>query len=211
MEDITDKLGNLNIGKQQKVLYYSIEFKYMDIMNLIRKTLFNSPNSDDISETYKKTPDSFELFDGKLSDDNKMIISNKYSTHIEKFKSGEKFIIHNDTLYAANNEFHITTLFTGGKSHEKSSDMESQVGKKVSVKLNKLAVSHNFITLGVASIKLADGTDIAYYGNEVKHITIGLNKTGKKVFPKDSYTAISDGTIHELDIVVDGECSKVTQ
>lgn len=210
MEDITDKLSNLNIGKQ-KVLYYSIVFTYSDIMNLIRKTLFDSKESDNISGAYIKTSDSFELFDGKASDDNKLNITNKYSTHIEKFKPDEKFIIYNDTLYTANSEFHITTLFAGGKVHEKSADMESQLKSKVLVKINKLAVSEKFITIGIESIKLEDGTDIFYYGNEVKHITIGLNKTGKKVFPKDSYTALSDGKIYDLDHIVEGATSKVVQ
>ncbi len=209
MEDITGKLANLNIGKE-KVLYYSISFTYSDIMNLIRKTLFDSKESD-VSETYTKNLDSFELFDGILSDDNKQNILNKYSTHIEKFKPGEKFIIYNNELYTANNEFHITTLFTGGKSNEKSADMESQLDKKVSVKINKLAVSDKFITLGIDTIKLEDGTGIFYYGNDVRHITIALNKTGKKVFPKDSYTALSDGKIYDLDFVIDAMTSKVIQ
>jgi hypothetical protein len=38
------------------------------------------------------------------------------------------------------------------------------------------------------------GGDIPYYGNDHQHITIGLNKEvkkgEKKVFPKDSYTAL---------------------
>ena len=178
---------------------------------LIFSFFFDSKESDNISGAYTKTFDSFELFDGKASDDNKLNITNKYSTHIEKFKPDEKFIIYNDTLYSANSEFHITTLFTGGKVHEKSADMDSQLKSKVLVKINKLAVSDKFITIGIDSIKLEDGTDIFYYGNEVKHITIGLNKTGKKVFPKDSYTALSDGKIYDLDHIVEGATSKVVQ
>lgn len=210
MEDITNKLATFNIGKQ-KVLYYSITFNYTDIMNLVRETLFNTKITDDISETYTKTSDSFDLFDGKVSDDSKLHIMNKYSAHIEKFKPGEKFIIYNNTLYSANSEFHITTLFTGGKVHEKSTDMESQLGHKVLVKINKFGVSGNFITIGIESIKLEDGADIFYYGNEVKHITIALNKTEKKVFPKDSYTALSNGKIYELEHIIEGVTSKVIQ
>jgi hypothetical protein len=209
MEDITAKLVSLNISKE-KVLYYSVAFhNYKDIMNLVRNTLLVTGNN--MSEIYTKTPDSFELFGEKLSDDNKMLISDKYSTHIEKLKDGENFIIHDNKLYTANPEFHITTLFTSGKPHDKTPELEDQVGKPVSIKLNKLAVSNNFIVLGVDTIKFEDDKDIAYYGNSVKHITIALNKTGKKVFPKDSYTALSDGQIYKLDVIVKGVCSKVVQ
>ncbi len=208
MEDITDKLDNLNIAKQ-KVLYYSVAFNYQDIIKLIRKALFEK--NQDLSEIYMKTSDSFELFGGKISEENKKKIENKYSTHIDKFKPSDKFIIYDGTLYTVNGEFHITTLFTGGKPHEKSSDMESQLKKIVSVKINKLACSDKFITLGIESIKFEDGTDIFYYGNDVKHITVALNKTGKKVFPKDSYTALSDGKIYDLDLTIDGITRKVIQ
>jgi hypothetical protein len=178
-------------------------------MNLVRKNK--------IPEVYTRTSSSFDPFDPfdsskeKINEENKNKIWEKFSSFISKLKEKENFIIWDDILYSANSEFHITTLFTGSKPHDKSPDMESQLNKKVLVNISKLAVSHNFITLGVKSIKLEDGTDIAYYGNEVKHITIALNKTGKKVFPKDSYTALSDGKIYIIDSVVDGICSKVTQ
>ena len=110
-----------------------------------------------------------------------------------------------------NSEFHITTLFTGGKVHIKSSEMETQLEKKVLVKINKLGISSNFITMGIESIKLKDGVDIFYYGNDIKHITIALNKTGKKIFPKDSYTALSDGKIYELEYIIEGKTCKVVQ
>ena len=63
----------------------------------------------------------------------------------------------------------------------------------------------------IESIKLKDGVDIFYYGNDIKHITIALNKTGKKIFPKDSYTALSDGKIYELEYIIEGKTCKVVQ
>lgn len=210
MEKITKKLEKLDVSKT-KVLYYSVTFDYKDVMSLVRKILFNTKNTKDVSDVYTKTADSYELFDGKMTEDTKKSISSEYSSHVDKMKVSENFIVCNNVLYTANNEFHITTLFTGGKTHEKSADLESEVGKKVSVKVNKLAVSGNFITMGVQSIKLEDGTDISYFGNDVKHITIALNKTEKKVFPKDSYTALSDGQIYDVDYTIDGKTSKVVQ
>ena len=209
MDDITAKLSSLDISKK-KVLYYSVIFdNYNEIMNLVRNTLLESGNN--LSETYIKTLNSFKLFEGNLAESDKNKVSEKFSTFIDKLKQDENFIIYNDKLYTANSEFHITTLFTGGKSNENTDELETQHNKKVNVKINKLGVSHNFIVLGVEYIKFEDNKDIAYYGNSVKHITIALNKTGKKVFPKDSYTALSDGQTYNLDIIVEGLCSKVVQ
>jgi len=202
MEDIIAKLDNLNINKE-KVLYYSIAFdNYKDIMKIVSETL-----NDNLKGIYTKTIDNYKSYDG--SETNEIIET--FSSFIEKLKSGENFLVHKDKLYNLNSEFHITTLFTSGKPHEKSSEMEEQLGQKVNVKLNKLAISHNFIVLGVEYIRLQDDTDINYYGNSVKHITIALNKTGKKVFPKDSYTALDNGKTFDLNIIIEGKCSKVTQ
>jgi hypothetical protein len=229
MEEITKKLEKIDISKS-KVLYYSVNFNYKDVMNLVRSVLFKSTDKSDVSGVYTKTADSYELFDGKMNEDKKKkldskhsshidkmnedtkkTLDSKYSPHIDKMKASENFIVCDNVFFLANSEFHITTLFTGGKVHEKSADLESEVGKKVSVKVNKLAVSGNFITMGVESIKFEDGTDISYFGNDVKHITIALNKTGKKVFPKDSYTALSDGKIHDVEHTINGKTSKVSQ
>ena len=208
MESITKKLENINIPKL-KVLYYSVAFDYKDVMDLVHNILFKSKDKSDVSDVYTKTADSYELFDGKINEDMKKTLDHKYVSHIDKMKVSENFIVYDNILFTANSEFHITTLFTGGKVHEKSADMDSEVGKKVSVKVNKLAVSGNFITMGIESIKFEDETDILYFGNDVKHITIALNKTGKKVFPKDSYTALSDGKIYDVDYTINGKTNKV--
>lgn len=206
MEDITTSLDNLNIAKE-KVLYYSVSFNnYQDIMKLVSDTL-----NDNLKGIFTKTTDDYKSYNDLENETIKKEITDKFSTFIEKLKTNENFIVYDDKLYTANSEFHITTLFTSGKPHEKSLEMEEQVGKKVKVKLNKLAVSDNFIVLGVEYIKLEDDTDIFYYGNSVKHITTALNKTGKKVFPKDSYTALDNGKTFDLDIAIDAVCSKVVQ
>lgn len=202
MEEITSSLKNITITR--KVLYYSIGFNnYKDLMELVCKTL-------ESSKIYTKSSGIYEFFGGEKVELNKIPTMDKFEVFIDKMEEGTNFIIQGDVLYTANSEFHITTLFTSGKSHEKSSEMESSVGKKTVIKLNKLAISHNFIVFGVESIKYKDGEDVPYYGNPVKHITIALNKTGKKVFPKDSYTALTDGIVYDLDYSITGVCGKVT-
>lgn len=215
MDNITESFEKINIGKN-KVLYYSVTFEYKTIIHFIKEFLFKSTDKNDFnhfSGIYTKTLDSFELFDDKITDqDLKNSLYSEYSTHIDKIKTSENFIIYDKTFFTTNTEFHITTLFTGGKVHEKSQDLEAEINKKVYVKVNKLAISENFITLGVESIKFNDGKDITYYGNDVKHITIALNKTGKKkVFPKDSYTALTNGKIYDIDYTFHGKTNKVTQ
>lgn len=202
MDTITNTLNELSISKK-KVLYYSISFaNYNEILKILIDTL-----NDKLKNIYVKTHDSYKNY----NDDEKDKIEEKYLTFINKLKENEIFTIYKNTFYVINSEFHITTLFTSGKNHEKSVEMEEQMNKNVKVKLNKLAVSDDFIVLGVEYIKLEDNTDINYYGNVIKHITIALNKTGKKVFPKDSYTALTKGKNFDLDIIIDGKCSKVVQ
>lgn len=210
MENIIEQMEKHTISTDNnKVLYYSVSFDYNDIIKIIRSTITEL-------DIFTKTIDSFDLFElsdnFSLSDTMKNAVCSKYSTHIDKLKTSENFIIHDNILYTANNEFHITTLFTGGKIHEKSADLESQVGKKVLIKVNKLGISEKFITLGIESIKFTvNSEDILYYGNDIKHITVALNKTGKKIFPKDSYTALSNGKLFDIDQTVYGITSKVTQ
>ena len=112
-------------------------------------------------------------------------------------------MILNNTLYKLNDEFHITLLFTGGKEHEKCEEMESQLNKTLKVSINKIAVSNDFITIGVDDLG-----NCSYYGNPVKHITVGIAKYGKKLLPKDSPSAFENGAVVEVDLNVNGIVSK---
>jgi hypothetical protein len=188
MDELVDKFSNININK--KVLYYSVIFEnYDEIIDIVKESLGEH------FKVYVKT----ETFDFS-SIDEKLIVD------IEKIKNNSKFAIYNNSIYIINDEFHITTLFTGGKIHEKSELMIKQHNKKVSVKINKIAYSNNFIVLGVDDIITDDEEEFYYFGNPVKHITFGLNKFNKKVFPKDSYTALNDNTI-DIDKTIYGICS----
>jgi hypothetical protein len=187
----------------ERILYYSIEFKYDDMIKLIQSSL------PDITFFIKKD-DKIELYDGSVFELEPATLS--LASHIEKLKNNDVFIIYNKSLYVLNPEFHITTLFTGGKPHEHTAEMETLVNSEVIVKINKIALSSNFIVFGVETIQFEDDSDIPYYGNPIKHITIALNKSGKRVFPKDSYTALTDIDalrIIELNLTIQGKCSKV--
>jgi hypothetical protein len=185
------------------VLYYSVIFpgQYDDILKIVSTKICKEN-----SGLYVKRENSFDsYFQQKLSPEEKDEISKTYQKNIQETKDKEVFIIYDGVFYKVNDEFHITTLFTGGKPVAQNDEMEAQHGKELQVKLNKLAISKSFIVIGV------DTLDCIYYGNSVKHITIGLSKSGKKVFPKDSYTALSDGTIYNIDDVLHGLTSKFTK
>lgn len=188
MDELVEKLENININK--KVLYYSITFEnYDEIIELVKETL------GDNFKVYTKT----DTFDYSLIDD-KTLLEN-----IKKIKDNAKFAIYNNSIYIINDEFHITTLFVGGKIHEKSELMNKQNNKKVSVKINKIGHSDNFIVLGIDDIKTDNDEEFYYFGNPIKHITFGLNKLNKKVFPKDSYTALNVNSI-DIDKTIYGIC-----
>ena len=192
MDNIIDKLEQLKITKE-KVLYYSISFIWEDIIKIMG-------GIEDL-KIFTKTDDSLEVF-----------INSKYFNIIYSLKVGDTFIIYNDMIYVVNNEFHITTLYIGGRPHEKSEEFESQLNKNVKVSINEIGISNKFITIGVESIKYEDDTDVLYFGNFIKHITIALNKSGQRVFPKDSYTALSDGELYAPNqSLICGKTSKVIQ
>lgn len=104
----------------------------------------------------------------------------------------------NTNNFDLNDHFHITVLFTGGKIHENSKDLDALLGKAFNVNVDRMAVSRNYITFGVNWIKSAENwKDIPYFGNEIKHITIGItkdtDKKGKKLRPVFSPSAFTEG------------------
>jgi hypothetical protein len=106
----------------------------------------------------------------------------------DSYNKEKNTVEHNGNTFKVNSEFHITMLYTGGKDHEKNETMYQHIDKKYNVVIHRIGVNDKFICLGV-DFKEMD----SYYGNEVKHITFGLNKSKKGVYPKDSYTALLDG------------------
>jgi len=92
--------------------------------------------------------------------------------------------------YKLNEHFHITLLYVGGKENIHVDQLIPFNGAKSTIIVNSIAKSDDFIVLGVSSIIGEDGSNLPYFGNPIKHITIGLNKT-KKLSPVNSPTAFS--------------------
>ena len=198
------------------VLYYSVTFpmQYNEILKIVYTQILGG-TSNSTSGIFTKCDATFKTyFQTELSQQDNDELLKSHNQNIQALKTNEVFIVYDGVFYKINDEFHITTLFTGGKPViQKNEDidvnlndeLESQLGKQFKIKLEKLAISKDFIVIGVGEL------NCSYYGNPTKHITIGLSKSGKKVFPKDSYTALSNGTIYEISNVVHGLTSKCTK
>ena len=88
-------------------------------------------------------------------------------------------------------QFHITLLYTGGKDNEHLVQLIPLFDTIYDIEIYRIAISDKFIVLGV---NWKD--EIPYYGNEIRHITIGKSNVIKqRLFPKDSPTAFTDGIV----------------
>ena len=109
--------------------------------------------------------------------------------NLQKDLDSKDLVVSTETnKYKVNDEFHITVLYTGGKDDIRSDNLTKFIGQKFDIEINKIGLNNQFITIGVNIIG-----DIPYYGNDVKHITFGINKFTpfeKKPLPKDSYLAL---------------------
>ena len=99
--------------------------------------------------------------------------------------------IFNLSEYDVQEQFHITLLYTGGKDNEHLVQLIPLFDTIYDIEIYRIAISDKFVVLGV---NWTD--DIPYYGNEIRHITIGKSNVKKlKLFPKDSPTAFTDGIV----------------
>jgi hypothetical protein len=112
------------------------------------------------------------------------LVLNKTGT-VDTFDPAKNTVSRDGNTYTLNAEFHTTVLYTGGKPHDKACTLTDHVGKTVPITICKIGITDKFICAGVSI-----GGDIPYYGTEHQHITIGLNKGGKKVSAADSFTAL---------------------
>ena len=169
-ENLTDKLNNMSIN-HSNILYYELKFSKENYSKILQFVLDNTKN------------------DGLLSLNN---CPDNFAKILKTSKETDKIIISGDSAYKINDEFHITVLFTGGKQDDKGIELCKFLNNKYDIIIEKIGMTDDFISVGV----IIKG-DLPYYGNNVKHITIGLNKFGKskKVFPKDSYTALLSDNI----------------
>jgi hypothetical protein len=106
--------------------------------------------------------------------------------------------------YNINDKFHITMLFINKFNIKFASVLDTFVDSTMQVVVNSYAISDDFITFGVESIKYKD-CDVPYFGNDIKHITCGISKN-KKLFPKDSPNAFINGVIYNIEpIIINGK------
>ena len=123
----------------------------------------------------------------------------------KKAKKDDMVVSLNNIMYKLNDMFHITVLYSGGKVDERCDTLHQLLDKSFKISINTIGIDESFICMGIS---IPD--DLPYYGNNVKHITIALNnyEKGKKVFPKDSYTALlCNNTINVSDFTLDGKFS----
>lgn len=171
------------------LLYFSLEYSEQCYTELLQNLVSLEPSL----SVYMKTDNEVV----KLLD----TIQNPpefFDCLISKLNDGDVFLIKQDKLYKLNDKIHTTMLYTGGKEDKRISDLEPLIDSMISVNLKSFGISDNFI---VAELEITN-PDIPYYGNPIQHITIGLRqKESKKfkIFPKDSPTALSDGTKYFLE------------
>lgn len=110
----------------------------------------------------------------------------------------------NEEKFNFNKEFHITVLYTGGKSNENSLILDDLLDKTYNIHVDRIAISKNYVTFGVCLIQNENNLlDIPYFGNEIKHITLAITKDkdakGKNYKPVNSPSAFSEGHVINFD------------
>ncbi len=113
----------------------------------------------------------------------------------------------NNNYYKVNDEFHVTCLFANTKEmKDKYFDFYERINSKIELTINNIGVTDEFICCSVSFDK-----DLPYYGNEVKHITFGLNSF-KKLQPKNSFNALVNNTnMYKTDFKVEAELKYITK
>lgn len=233
IEDVNDKLFNLNINNDDKksevekleidyskILYYSLVFndeEYLKVLSLIHD------NTNIFFGIYKYTKDENIVIKEK-SNEKGYDVKSDFSTILTKMSFDDKFIVkYNEnnkniekTLYKLNDKFHTTMLYLGGKKDTRALEFEPIIGDEIRVKIISIGISNKFIVCGIKF----DDKSIPYYGNPIQHITIGLKKTESskfKLFPKDSPTAFEEGIKINLEkpLIITGklvkECKEIKE
>jgi hypothetical protein len=191
------------IGKK-KVMYYSFEIIEFDkILKIVNNLLLGSYYT---SIVEKKIIEENETDILENAFKNLNVTKNKYEDiekHLKDKDNGIILIDASDRVYKINKKFHITMLFLKGSEDEieKITEIEKKIGDECIIKIKSIGHSDDFITLGIDFTKEI----MPYYGNEIKHITIGLRKSadGKKLFPKDSPNALIGEYLKELSSLIE--------
>lgn len=167
-------------------------------INQISKILeYESSESNESNKVNKlnnaKTPE--QVYNDFLPIINKLSVGDKF---IPRFYSNE-INSNSKILYKLNDKFHTTLLYLGGKKDLRALEFNSCVGKDIVASIISVGISDKFIVCGIE----LEANTVPYYGNLIKHITIGLRKADIpkfKLFPKDSPTAFVEGYKINLDV-----------
>lgn len=170
-----------------------------------------SPSKEDIKDIKnhkEKEPDNKNLNLSKNISYVSLSFSkhDNYNTLLELIKK----LIPEEELanYDIQNEFHITLFFFGFKKNVKELEYIPLLNKEFNVTISAVAKSEDFIVFRVSFIN----EEVPYYGNSIKHITIGKRK-GKKLSPSNSPSAFEEEdniTILENSIEINGNLIFVT-
>jgi hypothetical protein len=209
--------------KQKKVMYYSFEIiednKILDLLTnnlqgayyseIINKKIFI--NNNNLENNDKKEDEDLDINNTIKQSEIQIPLFEEIEKYLKDKDNGKILIDSEKRIYKINEKFHITMLFLKRTEDEieKVNKIEEKIDQECTISINKIAFSEDFITLGVEFSEEI----IPYYGNDVKHITVGLRKNiyEKKLLPKDSPNAFINGTVIELENKVEiiGKITKV--
>ena len=157
------------------------------IENLSLLTLDSAPTASSLK------PSDVLYYQLEFSEDNYSTISKLVSSTLNLSEKTPKGVVTGSfntqsSSFQVNDAFHITVLYTGGKVDDRTSSLNKLIGKPFNVEIERIGMNQHYICIGV---KIDES--LPYYGNDIKHITFGLNKFDpkKKVFPKDSFFALN--------------------
>lgn len=190
-----------------QIIYYSLIFnddEYMRILSMIYSNLkINICSIDDNKNIiWINKNQSVEI--NKISQEHLKIIETFIPYEYFAFENySDPNTNINKSLYKLNKKFHTTMLYTGGKEDIRALELEKYLEKEIEVNLISIGISDKFIVCGIEFIPDAENIKlIPYYGNPIKHITIGIKQSElkkNKLLPKDSPSAFVDGIKIKLD------------
>lgn len=163
------------------------------------------------SDNYKKLFDHVKkLLEDKYGENKVELVNQELYKELKLDNVKSKNVLKVDTnYYKINDEFHVTCLFANTKElKDKYFDFYDRIksNSKVELTVNNIGVTDEFICCAVSFDK-----DLPYYGNEVRHITFGLNSF-KKLQPKNSFNAlVNNNNMLKTDFKVDAELKYITK
>lgn len=176
----------------------SIESLELDLQSLSLKFSSSEENSKDVSSLKEENSKDIKNLKEKEPYNKNLNLTKNISYVSLSFSNHENYntlseliqkLIPEEELsnYDIQNEFHITVLFIGFKRDTRELEYIPLLNKEFNVTISAIAKSDDFIVFRVSFID----EEVPYYGNSIKHITIGKRK-GKKLSPSNSPSAFEE-------------------